>query len=235
MVGKIAVEYLVSQLKCVKIAEIYSDSFPPSIVTKKGLVELIYDEIYWFKGKRQDFLFLVGPVQPPLDYRIASSSEHYEFARTLVDSFKKMKVSQIITVAGIDVGEERISKEPGIVAVATNKNLLNEFKKHGVLPGNEGLVTGAAGLLIGIGAGQGIEGICLMGQTSSRLVVADHQSAQKIVELLAKKFSFKVNVQKIEIEAKKMEKAFSALQEQLQAQREAKEKPSEEEFKKYTR
>lgn len=235
LVGKIAIEYLVSQLKCVKIAEIYSDSFPPSIVTKKGLAELIYDEIYWFKGKGRDFLFLAGPVQPPLDFRIAGSAEHYEFSRTLVEAFKKMKITKIITVAGIDIGEDRISKEPKIVVIGTDKKILNEFKKDSVLLGSEGLVTGAAGLLIGMGAEQGIEGVCLMGQTSSRLVLADHQSAQKIVELLAKKFNFKVNVKEIEAEAKKVEKAFSSLQEQLHAQREEKEKPGEEEFKKYTR
>ncbi|MBI5884763.1 hypothetical protein HZB89_01550, partial [archaeon] len=86
---------------------------------------------------------------------------------------------------------------------------------------------------VGLGKEAGIQGLCLMGQTSSKLVIADHQSAQKVLELLTQKFGFKVSVKEIAVEAKKMEKAFVDLQAQL-AEQKASEKPSDE-FKKYTR
>jgi len=57
LVGKITVDYLLKQFNAEKVAEITSDSFPPSVHTKGGLVELIKDEIYLYRFKNRDFLF----------------------------------------------------------------------------------------------------------------------------------------------------------------------------------
>ena len=230
LIGKIAAEYLIDQLKPVKIAEINSDYFPPSVFSIKGQLSLIGDEVHFLKGKRNDFLFLTGPVQPILDARVNNSEAHYAFNRFLLAEFKKLGVKKIITLAGIDIGEARLNQEPLVVVSATDKKSLQEFKDLACLPYNDGLITGSAGMMLGLGLHEGFNGACLMGQTSARMVFADHQAAKKVIELLVKKFGFKVNIKSIEEEAKKVEQAFIDLNKQIELQKQM-QQPVEEDSK----
>jgi len=216
LVGKIAVDYMLKQLKAEKIGEVSSDSFPPSVHTKNSLIELIKDELYHYSYKGKHYLFLAGPVQPSLDVRFGLAHEHYEFAREIVEAVKKMGVKEIFTLAGINVGEKRMNQEPRVVAAATNKKLLADFKKLGAIEGQEeGLISGAAGLILGMALEEGIQGVCLMGETNARLIYGDHSSAKKIIELLTKKFDFKINMDEIGKESKDIEKAFQQLSKQF--------------------
>ena len=227
LVGKIAVDYLLRQIKAVKVGEITSDSFPPSVHTKDGLVDLIKDEIFYFKNKSKDFLFISGPVQPALDIRSTSMAEHYEFAETIVREVKKAGVKEIYTLAGINIGDKRMVKEPKIIIAATSKKILAEWKKVGVITDRpEGLISGAAGLLLGLAKENGIEGACLMGETNAKLIYGDQGAAKKVLELLIRKYGFKINMNKIQKEAKEIELSFSALAKQLEGQEET-EQPSE--------
>jgi len=229
LVGKIVVDYLLKEFKAIKVAEIYSDAFPPSVHTRKGFIELIKDDIYYYSFRNQDFVFLAGPVQPALDFRIGSAAEHYEFAQKIVDYAKEIGVNRIYTLAGINVGEKRMATEPKIICAATNKQLLDEWKALGAVADQpEGLISGAAGLILGLAGEQGIQGACLMGETTSKLIYGDHGAAKRVLELLIKKFGFKVDMNKIEKESKEIEKAFTQLSKQIEMERkEETEKPSE--------
>jgi uncharacterized protein (TIGR00162 family) len=219
LVGKIAVDYMLKHFKPEKIAEITADSFPPSVHTKKSIMELIKDEFYYFKFKGKDYVFLAGPVQPSLDASAASAEQHYEFAREIVLAAKKLGVKEIYTLAGINVGEKRMNSEPKIIVAATDKKLLEEFKKLKAIEGHEeGLISGAAGLIVGLGAEQNIKGACLMGETNARLIYGDHGAAKKLLELLSEKFGFSINMDQIEKESKEIEKAFQQLNKQLEEQ-----------------
>jgi len=217
LVGKICVDYFLKQFKTEMIARIYSDSFPPTVHTKAGVIELITDQIFAFKSGPRHFLFLAGPVQPSLDFRTGSPQEHYDFAEAIVDSVKKLGVKQVLTLAGINIGDRRMEAEPKVVVAATNKKLVDEFKKLGARhdPG-EGLISGAAGLILGIAEQHGIEGACLMGETNARLIYGDHGAAKTLIEMLVKKFGFKVDMKGIEREAKSIEDAFRKLAAQLE-------------------
>jgi len=227
LVGKIAIDHLIAQVKPEKIAEITSDSFPPSIRTQNAVLDLIKDEIYYAKLAGQEFLFLAGPVQPTLDFRAGSPQEHYEFAEAIVKAMKELNVKEIYTLAGLDIRERRMNTQPRIIIAATSKKLLEEWKKFdAIVDKNEGLISGAAGLIIGIGKQQGIEGACLMGETSSQLYLGDHGSAKVMLELLVKKFKFKLNLSELEKEAKNIQEAFEKLNKQLLAQVEQQENPN---------
>jgi uncharacterized protein (TIGR00162 family) len=226
LVGKIAVDYLLKELKPQKIAEVYSDSFPPSVHTKNSKIHLIKNELYYLKNKKQDFFILAGPVQPTLDFKVGSSHEHYEFSETLVNFFKSAGVEEIITLAGINIGERRINNEPGVTVAGTDEESLNLWKKFGAKEDKkEGLISGAAGLLVGLGKLHNLKGACLMGETNAQLVYGDQGSAKRVLEVLSKRFKFKINMKKIEKEAKDIEKAFNELTKQLEATSE--EKPAE--------
>lgn len=219
LVGKICVDYLLKQFKFERIAIVISDSFPPSVATQNALIKPIQDEIVYCKIARKDYLFLAGPVQPYLDMRLGSSVEHYEFADAILQAVKKMGVKQVFTLAGINVGEQRLTAEPRVVVSATNQKLLNEFKKRGAFTSKQdGLISGVAGLLLGLGKDSGVEGACLMGETNSQLVYGDHGAAKKVLDLLAKQFGWKINMQAIDKESKNIEQTFTELVKQLEQQ-----------------
>ena len=133
LVGKICVDYLLKQLKAKKVAEIWSDSFPPSVHTQGGLLDLIKDEIYHMRFEGKDFLFLAGPVQPSLDVRMGSMAEHYEFAEAIINSIAHRGVKEIITLAGINVGEKRMVLEPKVIVAASSEKVLAQWKKLGAV------------------------------------------------------------------------------------------------------
>ncbi|PIN85155.1 MAG: hypothetical protein COV47_03620 [Candidatus Diapherotrites archaeon CG11_big_fil_rev_8_21_14_0_20_37_9] len=215
LVGKICVDYMLKQLKAQKIAEITSDSFPPSVQTKKGLVDLIKDEIFHYSVNGQDYLFLSGPVQPSLDMR-NGSAEHYDFSSSIISALKEMGVTKICTLAGINVGEKRMHAEPRVIVAASDQKLLDEWKTLGAVNDRPvGLISGAAGLLVGLGKDEGMQGVCLMGETNARLVYGDPGAAKKILELLIKKYGFELEMKKMDEESKEIEKTFSALAKQL--------------------
>lgn len=218
LVGKISIDYLLKELSPEKIAEVYSDSFPPSVHTKNSKVHLIKDEIYYLKYKKQDFFFLVGPVQPTLDFKVGSAHEHYEFAETMISYFKSVGVNEVITLAGLNIGEKRINMKPKIVVAGTDDVTIKKWKKFGAKEDKkEGLISGAAGLFVGIGRLQKMTGACLMGETNAQLVYGDQGSAKAVIELLKKRFGFKIKMKSIDKEAKEIETAFKDLNQQLES------------------
>lgn len=222
LVGKICVDYLLKQFKPERIAVVVSDSFPPSIHTQNGLIELIQDELVHCKIAGKDYLFLAGPVQPYLDARTGSSQEHYEFSESILKAAKALGVKQVFTLAGINIGDQRLTKEPHVIVSATSKKLLDEFKKAGAFPSeHDGLISGAAGLLLGLGKGHGMEGACLMGETNASLVYGDHGAAKKVLELLSIKFGWKIKMEAIDQESKNIEKAFTQLAKQIEEQQQS--------------
>ncbi|MEM3126533.1 MAG: PAC2 family protein, partial [Candidatus Woesearchaeota archaeon] len=79
-VGKIAIDFLIDELKAKKIYEIYSHSFPNSVfVNEKNLVELPIIEIFHVKYKNQDILFMTGDIQP------IDEVSSYEFCDLIIE------------------------------------------------------------------------------------------------------------------------------------------------------
>jgi uncharacterized protein len=223
LVGKITVDYLLRELKTEKIAEVLSDSFPPSVHTKNSKVYLIKNEIFYLNLKGKDFFFLAGPVQPTLDFKVGSAHEHYEFAETMISFFKSVGVVEVITLAGINIGEKRINIKPKVIVAATDDETIKLWKKFGAKEDKkEGLISGAAGLLVGIGRLHKMNGACLMGETNVQLIYGDQGSAKSLIEVLKKRFGFKLQMKSIDKEAKEIEKAFNDLTKQLEALEEEK-------------
>lgn len=214
LVGKITVDYLLKELKAKKIAEIFSDSFPPSTHTVDGTIELISDAIYVHEFNKRHFLFLAGPVQPSLNLAFGTGKEHYEFASKIIEVCKHLKVKEIYTLAGINVGDKRMEQEPEIIAAVTDKKILKNWKRLKVNK-KGGLISGAAGLIPALAQKEGIAGACLMGETNARLIYGDHGAAKKVIELIVKRYGFKVDMKGIKKEAKHIEEAFSQLNKQL--------------------
>lgn len=222
LVGKIVVDYLIKELNVKKVADIYSDSFPASVLNQKGIIAPIVDELYAFEQKGKTIYFLAGPVQPGGDYGGSHFAEHYAFARELVSELRTAGVKEIYTMAGIDVAENELSEKPKIVVAATNMDTLKRFKKVGcqTIEG-EGVISGAAGLLLLQAHRHQLSGACLMAETNSKFVYGDPLAAKSLLEIVCKEFKFKVKMDRLDQEIANIETAFKKIQAQIDSRQDA--------------
>ncbi len=197
LVGKIATDHMIKELNAKKFAELYSPHFPPQVVIKpNGIVDMMKDEFYYWKGKRHDIIFIAG------EHQANNPFAHYEVADAIVDVAKRNKVKTIYTLGGYGVGY--LSKKPKVFAAVTNEKLVPKIKKAGATFDKMGAIVGAAGLLIGLGKLRGIDGICLMGETHGQII--DARAAKAVLDVLGKLIEPKVNTRELESRAKEIEK-----------------------------
>ncbi len=209
-VGKLAAEHIIEELGAIEFACVYSKYFPPQVlIDEGGVARLVSNKLYYHRADKKekfDIIFLVG------DYQGLTPEGQYELSSILIDTLLDFGGKRIITLGGWGIGQ--VVKDPRILGAATNENMVEEMKAHGVIfskdePGNG--IVGASGLLLGLGALKGLEGVCLMGETSGYFV--DPNSARAIVDILAKILGRSINVSSLENSSKEMEAVTAKLKE----------------------
>lgn len=208
-VGKLAAMHLIEELKAKKCTEIYSSHFPPQVlIDDDGVVKLVNNELYYHKGKgkNKDLLFLVG------EYQGMDSSGQYELCSQLISLVKEMGVSSIYTLGGYGLG--KLVPEPRVLGAATSQDVVEIFKSADVefIDGEPGAgIVGASGLLLGLGKLQGMEGGCLMGETSGYMV--DPKSASVVLKSLQKLLDIEIDLEELEKRAKQVDSITNQLKE----------------------
>jgi uncharacterized protein (TIGR00162 family) len=179
-VGHLAAAYILNKLDHELVMEFYSEYFPPQVVVENGSLRLIRNQLFYVRADKP-FLLLTG------DSQVVGNSppEHYVYAEALLDSILPLGVKEIYTMAGIDRGASRFTEFPGVTVAATDEDILNKFKELGAKVDSGGAITGAAGLLLGLGTLRGVKGACLMGETSAQLTMhGDPSAALSVIRLL---------------------------------------------------
>ena len=153
-VGKVAVDFIIEELKAKKLFDMFSYSFPHSVfVNEKNLVELPSISVYYKEfndKKRSDLLLLAGDVQP------IDEESCYSFCDKMLDIFTEFKGIEIVTLGGI--GLQQIPKKPKVYCTSNQKDIVKRFnvccenKIHPELFGIVGPIVGVTGLLLGLGA-----------------------------------------------------------------------------------
>jgi uncharacterized protein (TIGR00162 family) len=204
-VGKLVAEHMIQELGAEKVAEIHSIFFPPQvIIDEHGTVRLANNEIYYYTGETHRFLFLVG------DYQATSSEGHYLLADAYLDIAAECGVSRVYTLGGYGVGH--LVDEPRVLGAVNQPDLRGMIEAAGGIvqrdePG--GGIIGAAGLLLGLGISRGIEGVCLMGETSGYLV--DPRSAASLLKVLTTLLEIEIDPTRLEQRACEMEHVLQKL------------------------
>ena len=210
-VGKLAAMHLIEELNAKKCTEIYSSNFPPQVlIDDGGIVKLVNNELYYHKGKGKsnDLLFLVG------EYQGMDSAGQYELCSQLITLVKKMGVTSIYTLGGYGLG--KLVPEPRVLGAATSEEIVKLFKTADIefIDGEPGAgIVGASGLLLGLGKLQGIEGGCLMGETSGYMV--DPKSASVVLKSLQKLLNIKIDLRELEKRAKQVDSITNQLRENV--------------------
>ncbi len=203
-VGKLAADHLVSTFKLDKVAEYTSESFPPMVNVKAdGTVEQIKGELYFGKaGKNKSLLVFTADAQP------TTSDGEYELSDAVVRTAKKCGVKEVYALAAYITGS--FSATPKVYGSATSKAMLDSISKVGVTLMKDGGISGMNGLLIGMAALRGLDGACLLGETSG--FVVDAGASESVLEVLSKAVGFPIDTSKLKKKAEETQKVIGQLQ-----------------------
>lgn len=204
-IGRVAVDYLIKELKAEEFAQLYSEHFFPFVMLHDNYqIKLLKNEFYYWKAKKKnqrDIIFLIGDCQS------LSPNGHYDVMESILDFVKKFGVKDIFTIGGIVAGETE--DKPRVLGAVTHKKLLKEYKGYDIdfSAGEKvGYIVGAAGLLLGLGKERDMKGICLLGETSGFPIVTDPKAAEVVLNTLVKILNIKVDMSRLEQRVKDMEK-----------------------------
>lgn len=230
-IGRVAVGYLVEELKAKKFATMYSEWFFPFVMLQENyIVHLPNNEFYYYKAKskgERDMIFLIGDCQS------LTPHGHYEISEKVLEMAKELGCKDIITIGGLATGE--IEEQPKVVGAATDKELATKYKTLGInfnAGEKVGYIVGAAGLLLGIGKQMGMSGLCLLGETSGFPIVTDPKAAEAVLSVLIKMLGLKINMGKLDERVKEMEnfiKKVESLQKKALTQLSKEGKPQKDE------
>jgi uncharacterized protein (TIGR00162 family) len=205
LVGKIAIRYLVKQLKAQKFAYLYSPHFPYFVlVNKKGSVRLLRGAFYFWKNNKgpNDLILFTG------DSQSQTIEGQYEIAQKMLDFAKNHNVSTIVTIGGYRVETEA---KPKVFVAATSPEILDKAVQAGaIVSGSGSPIVGTAGLILGLARFKKLGAICLLGETRGYL--PDPMAASSVLEVLKSAFNFDLDLTGLSEEITKAEKMMQRLQ-----------------------
>lgn len=205
LVGKIAIRFMVKQLKAQKFAYLYSPHFPYFVlVNKKGSVRLLRGAFYFWKHTQglNDIILFTG------DSQSQTIEGQYEIADKMLAFASKHSVSTIITIGGYRVETEA---KPKVYVAGTSPEIVDKAVKAGaVVSGSGSPIVGTAGLILGLARFKKINALCLLGETRGYL--PDPMAASSVLEVLKLAFNFGLDLAGLEKEIAKAEKMVQRLQ-----------------------
>ena len=212
-VGKLAADHLVTSFKLKKVAEYTSAAFPPQVSVKEdGTVDPPKGELFFARTKgRKSLMVFTADAQP------TTSEGEYELSDAVIRFAKKCGVKKVYTLAAYITGS--FSKSPKVYGAGTSKEMADSLSGNGVTLMKDGGISGMNGVLIGMGALRGLEGACLLGETSGYVV--DATASKAVLELLSKVLGIPVDTSRLEEKADETQKVISQLQALAEQSREA--------------
>lgn len=208
-VGKVAVDFMIEELRAKKIYRLSSYSMPHSVfVNENNLVEMPSIEVYYKKfndPNKNDLLFLAGDVQP------IDEVSSYEFSDTIVDLAREYKTSEIITLGGI--GLPTAPKKPNVYCTANSKEIIKKYKNgtavNDQLYGVVGPIIGVSGLLLGLAAKKHLKAISFLAETMGHPMYLGVKGAREILVILNKKLELGINMEDLDKEITEIEGELS--------------------------
>ena len=203
-VGKLAADHLVTSLKLKKVVEYSSPTFPPQVSVKEdGTVDPPRAELYYAPTKGGKGLFVFTADAQP-----TTAEGEYELSDAVVKFVKRCGVKKVYTLAAYITGS--FSKTPKVYGAGTSKAMADMLAEKGVTLMKDGGISGMNGLLIGVAALRGLEGACLLGETSGYVV--DAGASKSVLELLSRVVDVPVDTSKLDEKAEETQKVITQLQ-----------------------
>jgi uncharacterized protein (TIGR00162 family) len=169
-IGKLAVEYLIEELKAKKFAELYTDYFPGWVIREGGMIKGLKVDFYGGRPKdsKRDFILATSEAQA------ASSLGQYKLSSEIVHIAAKHGADTVATMAAYLTPHE---EQSAVVGAATDPKTGKLLDKHGVRLLDGGMIVGMNGLLVGLAGEEDLRGFCLLGTTRGGLIDVDASGA----------------------------------------------------------
>jgi len=204
-VGKIAVDYLIEQLKPTKFAELYSPhlSLPDGEVGIKvemdGTFILPKYEFYAYTKKIPHIIFMTGDVQPRF-------FGQYDVAESILDFVARFGCDTVIALGGY--GSQ--SRSPDVIyAVGSDQNLVEELRRRKAVTAQNGTVKGAFGVILGLGKERLMKCMGLLGATQG--AYPDLHASRNVVRLLAEMYDLPISMENLDKEISDMDARIKLL------------------------
>ena len=222
-VGKLVVDHLVEELKAEKIADLYSEHFPPQVMVKAdSTAELIGNHLYLVKTEKFDLLLLAG------DSQSADPPGHYTLCEIYTNFAAHFKVKRIYTLGGYPTGV--VNEEDYVIGAVNMPELTEELTEKGIKfspsepPGG---IVGASGLILPFAKFLGIEAACLMGTTNG--YIADPKSSKVLLKKLCGILDIEVDDSALDEKIKDMDQIVEKIKDAAEGQEGYQELPPSEE------
>lgn len=197
-VGKIAIDFIIDNLKAEKVFDVVSSKFPNCVfVNEDNLIELPSISVYHKKLKDKS-LFLVSGDTQPLD-----ETSCYEFCNEVLNLCKKNNCKEIITLGGIGMKKEPIN--PKVYFSGNTKEIINKYKHTKKLNGLVGPIVGVSGLLVGLANNAKIPAVNIMAETLGHPNYMGLRGAKELLNVLETKL-------KLGLDLKRLNKEINELQ-----------------------
>ncbi|MDY6865403.1 MAG: PAC2 family protein [Halobacteriota archaeon] len=195
-IGKTASDYLAIELEAELFGKIYSNKLPANIQVKEGVSEFLRIDLFY--SEKSNIIILCGNAQP------FDCVGMYELGDAIIGVAKKFGVKQMITLAAYVSGYE--FKRPRVFRAGGSLNEVIDPRKFGVMKMRGGAISGLNGLLVGLCDLYGIEGLCLLGETSGK-EASDLRASRSLLRVLSKMLEFNISFEGID-KAEEIKRGF---------------------------
>ena len=206
LVGKIAIRYLIKQLKASKNRLPLLSALPILRSSQqKRQRRLLRGAFYYWKNPKEgasDIILFTG------DSQSQTIEGQYEIADSMIDFAEKHNVKTIATIGGYRM---EATEKPKVFVAATSRDVINKSLAAGATISNSGSpIVGTAGLILGLARFKKIEALCLLGETRGYL--PDPMAARSVLEVLKLTFNFDVDLEGLNEEITRAETMVTRLQ-----------------------
>ena len=220
-IGKIAVETIRDQFNAELVFSMYMDDFPSQVmVDKTGKLVLPSVQCYFAKVKDDLCFFIVtGDFQPASNNGIFIFVE--ELTNFLIEK-KGITFSMILSIGAYVV--EQVAHQPKVFVSGTDSGLIDEFAgldNEVMRIMEDGIISGANGVIPAFGTLLGIPGICMLAETVP-IVKTDPRAAKAVIEIITKYFSFEIDLSPMEKASDEVEAILDDLNRRARSMDEAK-------------
>ncbi|WP_309491880.1 PAC2 family protein [Candidatus Hecatella orcuttiae] len=195
LVGKLAVNYLIDELKPKLFAELYSsylnlpDGSTGIQIKEDGTYYMPKIELYVHRHPKHDIILITGDSQPTLHGQ-------YEVVDHILELAQKQGCERVIALGGF---QTPVEKEIGkVYGVFNDAKLGEDLKNLGVQITRSGAITGACGVILGLSDRRSIPSIALLGAT--RGDYPDMQAARGVLNVLLKILDISISFERMDKE-----------------------------------
>jgi uncharacterized protein (TIGR00162 family) len=203
-VGKLAVDHLIEAFGGKKFIEAHSDAFPPHAnVDDNGVVDALKGEFYVCEtGQQRDLLVFTAGAQP------ATAVGEYELSDWVLSLAKRHGVKLVFSLAAYITGTFTV--EQRVFGAATTPRLTEKMSDKGVKIMKEGAISGMNGIIAGMAKFYGMEGACLLGETSGYLV--DPVASEAVLDSFSRTTDITIDLATLRDRAKEAKQVIGQIQ-----------------------